>query len=317
MTPHIVFLDAETLPASIDWRAPGFPHRWTSHARTAPHEVAERIRDASIVITNKVRLDAEALARAPKLELIAVAATGTDNIDLSYCQQHGIAVRNVRGYAVHTVPEHALMLMLALRRQLIPYRQALAQGRWQQSQQFCFHDFPIRDLAGDTLGLIGYGSLGQGLARLAQALGMRVLISARIGADTYPPDRTAFSEVLRQSDVISLHLPLTPETRHCIGAPEFAQMAKRPLLINTARGGLVDEQALASALESGQITGAGFDVSQQEPPATDSVLWRLAERQDFLLTPHVAWAGAQATQALADQLHRHLEDFWQQRQAGD
>src|SRR5690606_31838923 len=110
-------------------------------------------------------------------------------------------------------------------------------------------------------------------------------------------------------------LPLTPETRHCIGAPEFAQMTKRPLLINTARGGLVDEDALAAALESGQIAGAGFDVSQQEPPAPDSVLWRLTERCNFLLTPHVAWASAQATQALADQLHRHLEDFWQQRQA--
>lgn len=306
MTEKIVFLDRNSIIADI--RRPAFPHEWVDYAKTRPEEVVARIRDASIVITNKVKLPGEVLAQAPAVKLIAVAATGTDNVDLAYCRAHGIVVSNIRGYAVHTVPEHAFMMMLALRRSLLGWRQDLRAGLWETADQFCLFTRPIHDLHGSTLGLIGYGSLGQGMHRLAEAFGMRVLIAEHKGAAQVRAGYTPFETVLREADVVSLHTPLTPETRHLIGAREFLMMKPGAILINTARGGLVDEAALVDALKSGAIAGAGFDVLSVEPPHAGNPLLEL-DLPNFILTPHVAWSSREAMQTLADQLVDNIEAF--------
>ncbi len=305
--PHrIVFLERDSYRG--EFRRPAFEHVFHEYARTLPGELAARLEGASIAIVNKLRLHGELLATLPDLKMIAVGATGTDNVDLAWCRAHGIVVSNIRGYAAHTVPEHALALMLALRRNLPAYRQDVEAGRWQQSSMFCFFDHPIRDLHGATLGLIGCGVLGEGVARLAGAFGMRVLRAARKGATKVSAGRTAFDTVLREADIVSLHCPLDDSTRGLIGAAELKLMKRDALLINTARGGLVDEAALACALEEGRIGGAGFDVLSQEPPRADNPL--LALRQpNFILTPHVAWASARAMQVLLDQLSENIEAF--------
>jgi glycerate dehydrogenase len=306
MTQRIVFLDRSTLQATV--RRPAFEHTWQEYPTTAAGTLAERLRDATIAITNKVPLRAETLRGLPKLRMIAVAATGYDVIDVDYCRSHGIAVANIRNYALHTVPEHAFALITALRRNLLAYRRDVEQGRWQQVEQFCFFDYPIRDLYGATLGIIGEGVLGQGTARIARGFGMQVLF-----ADHAPPKApevvfTPFDEVLAQSDVISLHVPLTAETRHMIGPEQLRKMKRTAILINTARGGLVDEQALAQALKEGVIAGAGFDVLSKEPPREGNPLLEL-RLPNFILTPHVAWASDGAMQFLADQLIDNIEAF--------
>ena len=240
--------------------------------------------------------------------MIAVAATGCDNVDLAACNARGIVVSNVRGYAEHTVPEHTFALILALRRNLLAYLEDVKSGRWQAATRFCLSGHPVRDLHGSTLGIFGEGSIGQGVARLARGFGMHVLF-----ADHPPPKATDVQftprdEVLARSDVVSLHLPLTPETKNLIGAAELAKMKRSALLINTARGGLVDERALVEALRAGTIAGAGFDVLSVEPPKGGNPLLEL-DAPNFILTPHVAWSGRQAMQALADQLMDNVEDF--------
>lgn len=305
----IVFLDRDTLSPQTRLRTPAFPHELVCHGRTAAAEVATRIADADIVLVNKVRLDAAALAAAPRLKYIGVAATGTDIIDLAACRARGIVVSNIRHYAVHTVPEHTFALIFALRRSLCAYRDAVRAGRWQASGQFCFFDFPIRDLAGSTLGVVGDGVLGQGVAAIGRALGMRVCMAAFKGRGDMGALYTPFDRVLAEADVITLHCPLSPQTRHVIGAAELAAMKRRPLLINTARGGLVDESAVGPALEAGHISGAGFDVTEVEPPPADHPFMALQGRPDFILTPHVAWASDEAVQALANQLIDNVEAF--------
>lgn len=306
---NIVFLDSDTISPETTLRSPAFAHQWHQYDRTTSDQAAERIADADIVIVNKVKLGAETLAKAPHLKLIAVAATGTDNIDLAACQQRGIVVSNVRNYAKHTVPEQTFALIFALRRSICAYRDAVKAGRWQEAAQFCFFDHPIRDLAGSTLGIIGDGVLGQAVATIGRALGMQVLFSAHKGRSGQGRLYTPFEDVLKQSDILTLHCPLNANTRNMIGAPEFAQMARRPLLINTGRGGLVDEAAVGPALKAGQIAGAAFDVTSVEPPPIDHPFMALLDRPDFILTPHVAWASAQAIQALADQLIDNIEAF--------
>ena len=306
MTHRIVFLDRSTLQARV--RRPAFEHTWQEYAVTGAGELVERLQEATVAITNKVPLHAEALRRLPKLKLIAVAATGYDVIDIAYCQANGIAVANIRNYAVHTVPEHAFALITALRRSLIAYREDVEKGRWQQIDQFCFFDHPIRDLYGATLGIIGEGVLGQGTANIARGFGMRVLF-----ADHAPPKApgvvfTPLDQVLAESDVISLHVPLTADTRNVIGIEQFRRMKRTAILINTARGGLVDERALVQALKEGLIAGAGFDVLTREPPREGNPLLEL-RLPNFILTPHVAWASDGAMQFLADQLVDNIEAF--------
>jgi glycerate dehydrogenase len=306
MTHRIVFLDRSTLQATV--RRPAFEHSWLEYPVTSVSQLAERLRDATIAITNKVPLRADALQQLPKLKMIAVAATGYDVIDIAFCKANHIAVANIRNYAVHTVPEHAFALITALRRNLLAYRQDVERGRWQQVDQFCFFDHPIRDLHGAIIGIIGEGVLGQGTAAIARAFGMEVLF-----ADHAPPKAagvvfTPFDQVLAQSDVISLHLPLSAETRNMIGMEQLRKMKRTAILINTARGGLVDEQALAQALKDGLIAGAGFDVLSNEPPKEGNPLLDL-RLSNFILTPHVAWASDGAMQFLADQLIDNIEAF--------
>lgn len=308
MRHDIVFLDRSTLKADV--RRPAFEHHWQQYAVTAANEVADRLEGATIAITNKVPLREQTLARLPRLKLIAVAATGYDVIDTAYCKAHGIAVANIRQYATHTVPEHTFALILALRRNLLAYRDDVRRGRWQSSNQFCFFDHPIRDLHGATLGIIGEGSLGQGTAAIARGFGMRVLFAEHASSKAKAKDiaYTPLDTLLRDSDVVSLHMPLKPETRHLIALDQLRMMKRTALLINTARGGLVCEASLATALREGLIAGAGFDVLTTEPPKEGNPLLDL-DLPNFILTPHVAWASDGAMQFLADQLIDNLEAF--------
>jgi glycerate dehydrogenase len=306
VTEHVVFLEKDSIRATV--RSPSFPHVWTEYDKTAPEEIHERLANATIAITNKVVLKGELLARLPKLKLIAEAATGTDNIDLAWCREHGLPVTNIRGYAADTVPEHVFMLLLALRRQLPAYRADVAAGKWQQSPMFCLFDHPIRDLRGSTLGIFGRGSLGQGVARLAEAFGMRVLWGEHRKASTVRAGYVSFATVLAEADAISLHCPLNDQTRGMIGEAELRAMKNDAVLINTARGGLVDETALVRALKESWIAGAGFDVLSKEPPKDGNPLLDV-ELPNLIVTPHVAWASDKAMQALADQLIDNMEAF--------
>lgn len=306
---RLVQLEGESLIADV--RRPAFDHAWVEHARTAPSQVIERLAGATIAITNKVPIDAASIAALPELKMIAISATGTNNVDLGACRERGIVVSNIRGYAGHTVPEHVMALLLALSRNLVAWRESLQAGGWQRSEQFCLFDHPIRDLHGATLGLIGAGTLGNGVARLAEAFGMRVLRAERKGAVVIRPGYTAFGEVLAEADAISLHCPLTADTLNLIGESELQMMKPSALLINTARGGIVDEAALIRALKAGWIGGAGFDVITAEPPPAGHPMLdpALLALPNFLLTPHVAWSSRPAMQTLADQLIDNIEAF--------
>jgi glycerate dehydrogenase len=300
---EIVFLDRESVDADV--RRPNFPHHYKEYDSTwTVEDIVERLKDATIAIINKVPMRAEALQQLPKLKLIAVAATGTDVVDKAYCKANGITVVNIRNYAFNTVPEHVLALLFTLRRNLLAYVEDVRNGKWNKASQFCFFDHPIRDIAGSTLGVIGFGALGKSVAKRAGALGMRIL-----PYDIFPqPGLVDLETIYRESDIITLHTPLTPETKNMMGAKELKMMKPTAILINTARGGLVDEEALAAALKDGTIAGAGFDVLTNEPPKEGNVLLDL-RLPNFILTPHVAWASQEAMQILADQLIDNIEAF--------
>ncbi|WP_374583784.1 D-2-hydroxyacid dehydrogenase [Pseudoduganella sp.] len=306
MSERIVFLDRDSIIADI--RRPAFAHEWAEYPASTAAEAVERLQGATIAISNKVPLRADTLAALPALKLIAVAATGTDNVDLAAARERGIVVSNIRGYAHAAVPEHTFALILALRRQLLAYRADIEAGLWEQSPRFCLFHHPIRDLHGSTLGLLGYGALGQQVAHLGRAFGMEVVVHTRTPTDDPGVRNVGWDELLATSDVLSLHAPLTDATRNIIGAAELARMKPSSILVNTARGGLVDEAALADALQRGVIAGAGFDVLSKEPPLPDNPLLRL-RLPNFLLTPHSAWASGQAMQGLADQLIDNIEAF--------
>ncbi|MFC5699091.1 2-hydroxyacid dehydrogenase [Pseudomonas sp. GCM10022186] len=270
------------------------------HPHTAPEQVAERLRGAQVAISNKVRIDDDAIAANPGLKLILVAATGTNNIDLEAARAHGITVCNCQAYGTPSVAQHTLMLLLALATSLPDYHAAVRAGRWQQASQFCLLDFPIFELEGKTLGLLGHGELGSAVARLAEAFGMRVLLGQLPGR---PPraDRLPLRELLPQVDALTLHCPLNEETRDMIGAAELALMKPGALLVNTARGGLVNEQALADALRSGHLGGAATDVLTQEPPRNGNPLLA-ADIPRLIVTPHSAWGSREARQRIVLQL---------------
>jgi len=306
MSQHVVFLERQSVRADV--RRPRCATTYVEHDTTAPDQVIERLRDATVAIINKVVLRDATLAQLPKLKLIVMAATGYDCIEVEACRKRGIALANIRNYAVHTVPEHVFAMVLALRRNLLAYRHDVERGVWQKSEQFCFMTHPIGDLHGSTIGIIGEGAIGQGTAAIARGFGMKVLF-----ADHEPPkapgvEFTPLQQVLETSDVISLHLPMTAGTRNMIGLEQMRRMKRNALLINTARGGLVDERALIQALEQGLIAGAGFDVLTVEPPREGNPLLDV-RRHDFILTPHVAWASDGAMQFLADQMIDNI-DAW-------
>ncbi len=304
MTQRVIFLDRDSLKAKV--RKPACATEYVEHAKTSVEQIVPRLQDATVAIINKVPMRADTLKQLPRLKLIAVAATGYDVVDIGYCKEHGIAVANIRNYAVHTVPEHAFALILALRRNILAYRQDVENGVWNKSDQFCFFTHDIGDLYGSTLGIIGEGAIGQATAAIGRAFGMRVLF-----ADHAPPKMqgvtfTPHEQVLMESDVISLHCPLIPSTRNLINSVAFHKMKRNALLINTARGGLVDEAALIQALDEGLIAGAGFDVLTVEPPRDGHPLLDV-RRPNFILTPHIAWASDGAMQFLADQLIDNIE----------
>jgi len=303
---RIVFLERNTIQARF--RAPKFDHEWVEYPELLPEQVSDRVRTATIIISNKLSLGESELSGAADLKLIAIAATGSDCVDLEYCRERGIAVCNVRGYATNSVPEHVLMMILALQRNLLAYRRDVQEGLWNQSKQFCLLTHELRDIKDSTLGIIGYGSIGKAVARLAESVGMRVLISERKHAFQLRAGRTAFDEMLRQSDIVSLHCPLNDETRDLIGERELRTMKQTALLINTARGALIAEAALIQALQNGQIAGAGIDVLRDEPPQNGSPLLSL-DLPNLIITPHVAWASNEAMQTLADQVIDNIEAF--------
>ncbi len=313
MTQKIVFLDRDTVAPYIDIRRPGFDHEWVEYGKTTVEEAAERLSGATIAINNKVTLRADTLKKCPDLKMIAMAATGTDPVDLEYCRENGIVVSNIRGYAVNTVPEHAFALILSLRRSIIGYRQDVAAGEWQKAGQFCFFNHPIDDLAGSRLGIIGEGSLGTSVAAIAESgFGMEaVFMDHDYVTDEARAEKTFVSldELLGTSDVITLHCPLLPATRDLIGIDELRKMKKTAIIVNTARGGLIKDADLAEALTAGVIGGAAIDVLAPEPPADDHPYFKLLEKPNFILTPHVAWASREAMQTLCDQLIDNIENF--------
>jgi glycerate dehydrogenase len=306
MGQRIVFLERASVDARF--RPPQATHEWIEFAETGPDQIVPRLQGARVAIVNKVRIGKDELDALPDLEMIALAATGSDNVDLAACRARGIVVSNVRGYAVTTVPEHVMALMLAMSRRLFDYTADVAAGRWSRSPNFCFLDYPIRDLRGALLGIVGSGSLGRGVAELARGFGMQVVFSERPGADTVRDGRMAFDDLLGKADVISLHCPLTDGTRRLINADTLARMKPGALLINTARGALVDEQALADALRAGRIGGAAIDVLSAEPPPTDNPLLA-GDIPNLIVTPHVAWASGAAMQAMADQVIDNIDAF--------
>jgi glycerate dehydrogenase len=303
---HIVFLDRAILP--IELRRPNFPHTWEEYPATRLEELAERLTDATIVISSKIPLRGETLAKFPAVRFVAVAGAGVDAFDLDYCRAHGIAVSNVAGYAQHTVPEHAFMLILALMRNLPAYRRAVQRGLWQKAEPFCYIDAPLSDLHGKTIGIVGEGAIGQGAARIARGFEMRVLFADHPEPKAPGLEYTPLDVVLAQSDVVTLHCPLTPTTRNLIGEAQLRRMKRSALLINTARGGLLDEPALLRALQEGWIAGAGLDVLCVEPPRGGNPLLDL-DLPNLIVTPHVAWASREAMQGFAEQLIGNLEAF--------
>lgn len=280
----------------------------TLHAQTRPDQVAERLQGAQVAISNKVPLDATTFAACPELKLVLVTATGTNNIDLSAAREHGVTVCNCQGYGTPSVAQHTLMLLLALATRLPDYQRDIAAGRWQQASQFCLLDHPIVELEGKTLGMLGHGELGSAVARLAEAFGMRVLLGQLPGRPARA-DRLPLHELLPQVDALTLHCPLNEQTRNLIGASELALMKPRAFLINTARGGLVDEQALADALRRGHLGGAATDVLLQEPPKDGNPL--LAnDIPRLIVTPHSAWGSQEARQRIVGQVAANAAGFF-------
>lgn len=275
------------------------------HEQSAQADVVERLRGAPVAITNKVVIDAEAMAALPDLRLILVSATGTNNVDLAAARQHGITVSNCRGYGTPSVAQHTLMLMLNLATAFLDYQRDVRQDRWQKASQFCLLDHPIVELEGKPLGLLGHGELGGAVARLAEAFGMRVLLGALPGRPDRA-DRLPLEDLLPQVDFLSLHCPLTEHTRHLIDAHALARMKRGAFLVNTARGGLVDEHALADALRSGHLGGAATDVLTQEPPKDGNPLLAV-DIPRLIVTPHNAWGSREARQRMVEQMTENTE----------
>ena len=302
----IAVLDRDTLadrPFDFD-----FPHTLSSYGSTEAHQTAERIQGADIIITNKVVISAEAFAENPQLKLVAVTATGVNNVDVEAAKQNGTAVCNIRAYGNESVAEHAFMMMITLMRNLPAYQRDVAAGLWENSPFFCHLGAPMRDLNGKTLAIFGRGNIGKTLATYAQAFKMNVVFAEHKNAQSVRDGYVSFDEAIRSADVVSLNCPLTPQTANMIGEAELQQMKPGAILINCGRGGLVDEAALVAALKYGQIGGAGFDVLTQEPPRDGNPLLK-ARLPNLIVTPHIAWASQEAANRLFDILLDNINRF--------
>ena len=302
-----VFLDLETVDRDdLDLRLlESTLPEWSLLKETS--DVSEAIGNANIVVTNKICLDRDILHAAGQLKLVCIAATGTNNVDLVAARENNITVCNVRAYATASVVEHVFTLMLNLVRNLRKYRDAVDRGAWQNADGFCLLDYPVRELNGQTLGIIGYGELGKAVATVARAFGMQILVAQRAGTPA-DPERVPLDKLLSESNIISVHCPLTDSTRNLIGRRELALMRKDAILINTARGGIVNETALSEALRNDEIAGAGIDVLSEEPPRDGNPLLD-PSLPNLILTPHIAWAGINARQALINEIAANIQAF--------
>ena len=304
-----VFLDYESLDKNdLDFsQLEAVFDELTLFPATTPAQLLERVQEAEVIISNKVVVDAATMQQCPNLKLILISATGTNNIDLVQARKQGIVVCNCQGYGTAAVAQHTLSLMLALATSLLKYDRAVKQGEWNKASQFCLLDFPIIELSGKTLGIVGYGELGQAVAKLADAFGMKVLVGS---LPNRPADasRVPFADLLPQIDFLSLHCPLTEDTRNLIEAHAFDAMKPSAFLINCARGGIVDEAALAEALRQGKIAGAATDVLTVEPPKDGNVL--LADDiPNLIITPHSAWGSVDARQRIVQQMQQNVQAF--------
>ena len=310
---NIVFLDSTAIPKHIPIPRPSFPHNWVEYEYTSAEQTIERAKDADIIITSKVILSREVLQQLPKLKLIALTATGTNNVDLDAAKELGVTVKNVTGYSVTTVPEHVLGMIFALKHSLAGWQGDQITGKWTESKQFCYFDYPITDVKGSTLGVFGKGCLGTEVGRLANAVGMKVLYAEHKDATVCREGYTPFDEVLKQADIVTLHCPLTETTKNLMNAEALSKMKKGAFLINTGRGPLIDELALVDALKTGHLGGAALDVMVKEPPEKDNPLILAAKTMpNLIITPHIAWASDSAVTTLTKKVTQNIEDFVQQ-----
>jgi glycerate dehydrogenase len=278
------------------------------HGSTTADQVIERLQGAQVAISNKIMIDAAAFAACPDLKLVLVTATGVNNVDLEAARKHGVVVSNCQGYGTPSVAQHTLMLLLAMATRLPDYQQAIHQGQWQKSKQFCLLDFPIVELEGKTLGLLGHGELGGAVAKLAEAFGMKVVLG-QIPGRPARPDRVPLHELLPQVDALTLHCPLNEHTRDMLGAHELSLMKPKAFIVNTARGGLINEQALADALRNGHLAGAATDVLTVEPPVNGNPLLS-GDIPRLIITPHSAWGSQEARQRIVGQVNENAQGFY-------
>ena len=280
---------------------------WEIYPSTSSEQLLERIQNVDVIISNKVVVNAEAIQQCPNLKLILISATGTNNIDLVQAKKQGVVVCNCQAYGTSAVAQHTLMLMLNLATSFKQYERAVQNGDWNKASQFCLLDYPIIELEGKTLGILGYGELGKAVAKLAEAFGMKILVGA-LPNRPVQENRIPFNELLSQVDFLTLHCPLSTDTQNLIDAKAFDAMKPSAFLINCARGGIVNEQDLADALIAGKIAGAATDVLIVEPPKDGNVLLN-SEIPNLLITPHSAWGSVDARQRIVQQMVENVEAF--------
>ena len=305
--PQIVFLEQDSL--GVPFVRPNTPHTWQAFAYSPADLVVERLQHADVAIINKVKMTADVLAQLPSLKLIAICATGTDNVDLAYCAQNNITVKNAVNYGPESVAEHVMACMLSLSRHLNDWQARVLDGSWSASRFFCLHTYPMRPLSAQTLAIVGSGAIGQATARFAKAFGMTVLHAERPDAQATRPGYTAFGEALAQADVVSLHCPLNDLTRGLFNTKTFGLMKPGAVLINTARGALVNFSDVLSALDSGHLGGAALDVLEVEPPPANHLMVT-ARHPRLLVTPHIAWATQEAQQNLVNIVKNNIDSFY-------
>lgn len=305
----IVFLDRIGLPERFNVRAPELDHRWYNYDSTPQEYIIERGLGADVLITNKVKITRDTLLACPSVRHIAVAATGFNIIDIDACHELDVSVSNIPSYAANTVAEHVIASALCLRRQLLSYRHSVVNGEWQKSSSFCLFGERINDLKDSTFAIIGFGELGRATAKKAAALGMRVIFASRNKHQCEFAEQVSFDQVITSADIISIHCNLSDDTLNLISAPQLQRMQPHSILINTARGGIVNEADVVNAINNKQIGGISFDVLEEEPPNDKSPLLSIADLDNVIITPHSAWASEQAMQRLADILADNVDAF--------
>lgn len=305
----IVFLDRKSIRDEVVLTKPNFAHEWVEYDNTEIDEIIPRAADADVIITNKVPLRKETLKSLPQLKMIALTATGYNVVDVEDCRAQDIVVSNIRGYANAAVPEHVFALLLGLSRSIIPYNTDVKALRWSKADMFTFFDYPVYDLSGKTMVIIGQGDLGKNVAKIAKAFGMHILFAEHKGAKQLRAGYTDFYEAITKADVISVHCPLFPETRNLLSSPEFKQMKNKPIIINTARGGIVNEVDIKEALDNGWVSAYGTDVLSQEPPSEEHPIMQIRNYPNVLITPHMAWASVEAVSILWAQLIGNIENW--------